>query len=86
MPTKRKKREKNKKKKAKMLLSILFGLILRSFYDDFLFFLFICLGSEEYLTSHGRAAENMTKMKLKNLFFLIMPGLVVGVCGTSSHK
>ena len=34
-----------------------------------MFFLFICLGSEEYLTSHGRAAENMTKMIKKNHIF-----------------
>ena len=39
------------------------------FLGWFLFFLFICLGSEEYLTSHGRAAENMTKMIKKNHIF-----------------
>ena len=34
-----------------------------------MFFLFICLGSEEYLTSHGRAEENVTKKILKKSHF-----------------
>ena len=34
-----------------------------------MFFLFICLGSEEYLTSHGRAAEKHDKNDKKKSHF-----------------
>ena len=52
-----------------------------------MFFLFICLGSEEYLTSHGRAAENMTKMIKKITFSVhIITGNSRGVWGLRRAK